>query len=71
MNKQPLIRVAQVLALLAVIALPVKASSGNACYRECLDDHHNFCDNFPPDQLGMCSGYVIEMCRCSCYLYCP
>jgi hypothetical protein len=71
MNRQPLIRVAQVLVLLAVITLPVKASPGNACYKACLDENRDYCDNWPPDQQSMCGAYIIEMCRCSCGLYCP
>ncbi len=75
MNKRLLARAAQTLALLAVIAVPVKSEAGPAaCYRTCLDETYpQQCDGVPPEAVQQCSAYVQEVCRCQCYPseYCP
>lgn len=70
MNKRLFTRAAQTLALLAVIAVPLKKSEAgpSACYRTCLNETQPVqCGDVPPESLAQCSAYVQEVCRCQCY----
>ena len=74
MKRRMLIRVAHVLVLLALPALPVWSDSYTQCFRVCINEMYpDTCGGVPPEAEQACGTYLIEACRCQCYPpeYCP
>lgn len=64
----------RLLALCALLALPTTQPAQAGCYSDCYNnEYQSMCSGLPSGspEAQQCGNWVIEICRCSCFNYCP